>query len=445
MALSLIAKLGLDGKGFQAGLAKANRDTRNFASGIKRQFVGMFGVAAIGVAIKRATDYADEINNLSRRLGVTSKALQEFNYAANLSGSDLKTVATSLQRVQEAQERLKNGNKQAEESFKRLGFSFDQALQVNPAEVFRRAGEQFANQSLSAENFGDIRTLFGAEAGPRNIRIFTEGLADMAKMAQDSGAVLSDAQIQTAADLKDTIAMLKMSFLGPFGQALAALGDVVLELKAQFSAFLVGLQMVGSKLQKEGGFKELFFPSGPKPDPNKLGKGSVQMLPTMAEVRRQMIENYEREGMSNHQARMRAGREIANRNQSAFGITFGRSSDYSQAELQLMRNRTNPNSAASLFKLGYEETLRDERTKLTMQRAALQKMRDVMTSTAGMEATGIAAGKAAKVQTDQLAKMGLFIGGRGNPVMKEAQKQTRELQQVKVEVQTLNKQIKNKL
>ena len=41
--------------------------------------------------------------------------------------------------------------------------------------------------------------------------------------------------------------------------------------------------------------------------------------------------------------------------------------------------------------------------------------------------------------------MGLFIGGRGNPVMKEAQKQTRELQQVKVEVQTLNKQIKTKL
>ena len=438
MALNLIAKLGLDGKGFQAGLAKANRDTRNFAGGIKRQFVGMFGVAAIGVAIKRATDYADEINNLSRRLGVSSKALQEFNYAANLSGSDLKTVATSLQRVQEAQERLKNGNKQAEESFKRLGFSFDQALQVNPAEVFRRAGEQFANQSLSPENFGDIRTLFGAEAGPRNIRIFTEGLADMAKMAQDSGAVLSDAQIQTAADLKDTIAMLKMSFLGPFGQALASLGQVALEAKAQFSAFLVGLQMVGTKMQKEGGWKELFFP-------DQLGKGGKITMPDPLDVRRQMIENFEREGMGNHEARMRAGREIANRNQKAFGITYGSSKDYREAELQLLRNRKDPNSAASLFKLGYEKTLQDERTQITMQRAALQKMRDVMTSTAGMEATGIAAGKAAKVQTDQLAKMGLFIGGRGNPVMKEAQKQTRELQQVKVEVQTLNKQIKTKL
>tara|TARA_X000001382_G_scaffold129259_1_gene120800 strand:+ start:1042 stop:2358 length:1317 start_codon:yes stop_codon:yes gene_type:complete len=438
MALSLIAKLGLDGKGFQAGLAKANRDSRNFASGIKRQFVGMFGVAAIGVAIKRATDYADEINNLSRRLGVSSKALQEFNYAANLSGSDLKNVATSLQRVQEAQERLKNGNKQTEESFKRLGFSFDQALQVNPAEVFRRAGEQFANQSLSAENFGDIRTLFGAEAGPRNIRIFTEGLADMAKMAQDSGAVLSDAQIQTAADLKDTIAMLKMSFLGPFGQALAALGQVALEAKAQFSAFLVGLQMVGSKLQKEGGFKELFFP-------DQLGKGGVTMLPKMPDVRRQMISNFEKQGLSSDEASRRAGMEIAKRNQSAFGIAFGDSKDYREAELQLLKNRKNPNSHASLFKLGYDTTLQAERAEMEAQRLALQKTRALMTSTAGMEATGIAAGKAAKIQTDQLAKMGLFIGGRGNPVMKEAQKQTRELQQVKVEVQTLNKQIKTKL
>ena len=260
----------------------------------------------------------------------------------------------------------------------------------------------------------------------------------MAKMAQDSGAVLSDAQIQTAADLKDTIAMMKMAFLGPFGQALAALGQVALEAKAQFSAFLVGLQMVGTKMQKEGGWKELFFP-------DQLGKGGKITMPDRLDVRRQMIENFEREGMSNHEARMRAGREIANRNQSAFGITYGSSKDYREAELQLLRNRKNPNSAASLFKQGYQETLRDERAEMEAQRLALQKTRALMTSTAGMEATGIAAGKAAKVQTDQLAKMGLFIGGRGNPVMKEAQKQTRELQQVKVEVVRLNKQIQTKL
>ena len=100
MSLNLIARLGLDGKAFQTGLARAKGQTNQFAGGVKRQFVGMFGAAAIGIAIKKATDYADEINNLSRRLGVSTKALQEFNYAANLSGSDLKTVGTSLQRVQ---------------------------------------------------------------------------------------------------------------------------------------------------------------------------------------------------------------------------------------------------------------------------------------------------------------------------------------------------------
>ena len=217
MSLNLIARLGLDGKAFQTGLARAKGQTNQFAGGIKRQFVGMFGVAAIGIAIKKATDYADEINNLSRRLGVSTKALQEFNYAANLSGSDLKTVGTSLQRVQEAQERLKNGNKLAEESFRRLGFSAAAALSVNPAEVFRQAGEKFANTALTPEMFGDIRTLFGAEAGPRNIRIFTEDLKSMAEQANRAGAVLSDQQIQTAANLKDTMAVLKMGFLGPRG------------------------------------------------------------------------------------------------------------------------------------------------------------------------------------------------------------------------------------
>ena len=405
MALNLIAKLGLDGKGFQAGLAKANRDTRNFAGGIKRQFVGMFGVAAIGVAIKRATDYADEINNLSRRLGVSSKALQEFNYAANLSGSDLKTVATSLQRVQEAQERLKNGNKQAEESFKRLGFSFDQALQVNPAEVFRRAGEQFANQSLSPENFGDIRTLFGAEAGPRNIRILTEDLESMAQAAVASGAVLSDEQIQTAANLKDTIAVLKMQFLGPFGAALGTLGNIIIEATAHFRALLVAIQSGVMAFQERG----------------------------KAPPRRTATEVF--------------AHNLRKHFQDATGITLPdqeydrRVEAKMQARAEFFKN--NPTSPTQAFQNAYVEVLSEELEKISNQFDQAQALRQLMTSTAGISAPS--ATKAPTIKSDELAKMGLFIGGRGNPVMKEAQKQTRELQQVKVEVQTLNKQIKTKL
>ena len=430
MALNLIARLGLDGKGFQAGLARANRQTGQFASGIKRQFVGMFGVAAIGIAIKKATDYADEINNLSRRLGVSTKALQEFNYAANLSGSDLKTVATSLQRVQEAQERLKNGNKQAEDSFRRLGFAFDDALQVNPAEVFRRAGELYANQALSPEMFGDIRTLFGAEAGPRNIRIFTEDLAAMAEQARESGAVLSNEQIQTAADLKDTMAVLKMAFLGPFGEALAILGKAALDASAHFNAFLVGFQAWRIKNQDKS-LWDLLTGKG-------IGEGSVRMKPTTEMIREQMTANLQGQGLEDWQIKKRVGISMS-RAENTGG--WMETEDYKKAYNQLIGKMEGPSIFRDTYETVLKEQLEENERKLEQQ----SNLRKLMTSTAGMDSSAIARKSATKIETDALAKMGLFIGGRGNPLINAAEKQVEEIRGVKREVETLNQQVKKKL
>lgn len=431
MGLNLVARLGLDGKAFQTGLARAKGQTNQFAGGIKRQFVGMFGVAAIGIAIKKATDYADEINNLSRRLGVSTKALQEFNYAANLSGSDLKTVGTSLQRVQEAQERLKNGNKLAEESFRRLGFSAEAALSVNPAEVFRRAGEMFANTALTPEMFGDIRTLFGAEAGPRNIRIFTEDLAAMTAQAVESGAVLSDEQIQTAADLKDTMAVLKMGFLGPFGEALAILGNAAIEASAHFKAFLVGL----AAWQLENSEKSIWDMITGK----HVGEGSVRKMPTDKQIRDRIYDNFIAGGSKPGAAQMAAGMAMENRS------TFGPPWQDEQPDVKRARDELiNETKKTSAFQQAFQQVLAEEKEKTKARFEHQKAMRALLTSTGQMGAEGI--GKAGpKIKSDDLARMGLFIGGRRNPLINAAEKQVEEIRGVKQEVETLNKQIKKKL
>ena len=431
MSLNLIARLGLDGKAFQTGLARAKGQTNQFAGGIKRQFVGMFGVAAIGIAIKKATDYADEINNLSRRLGVSTKALQEFNYAANLSGSDLKTVGTSLQRVQEAQERLKNGNKLAEESFRRLGFSAAAALSVNPAEVFRQAGEKFANTALTPEMFGDIRTLFGAEAGPRNIRIFTEDLKSMAEQANRAGAVLSDQQIQTAADLKDTMAVLKMGFLGPFGEALAILGNAAIEASAHFKAFLVGL----AAWRLENADKSIWDMITGK---GVVDNGRPQKMPTDKQIRDRIYDNFIASGKNPTGAQFGAG--MAMMNQSTFGEPWqDEQPDVKRARDELL----NEKKKTSAFQQAFQQVLAEEKEKTAIRFEQQKAMRALLTSTGQMAPTAM--GKAGPIKTDELARMGLFIGGRRNPLINAAEKQVEEIRGVKQEVETLNKQIKKKL
>ena len=90
--------------------------------------------------------------------------------------------------------------------------------------------------------------------------------------------------------------------------------------------------------------------------------------------------------MTGDEAAMRAGRAMAKNNMKMLGfIDLELSSDYNKARKQLeaaARQRKNPNSASSLFKLGYDTTLQAERAEMEAQRLALQKTRALMTSTA---------------------------------------------------------------
>ena len=61
-----------------------------------------------------------------------------------------------------------------------------------------------------------LQALFGAEAGLKNIRMFTEGLDEMMQTAADSGTVMADEQIRMAADFQDQLAHFKAEVMPIF-------------------------------------------------------------------------------------------------------------------------------------------------------------------------------------------------------------------------------------
>jgi hypothetical protein len=280
--------------------------------------------------------------------------------------------------------------------------------------------------------FGDIRTLFGAEAGPRNIRIFTEDLKSMAEQANRAGAVLSDQQIQTAADLKDTMAVLKMGFLGPFGEALAILGNAAIEASAHFKAFLVGL--AAWRLENaDKSIRDMITGKG-------VGEGGVQKLPGSESVRQRMTENLQGLGLENWQIKKRVGISMSRAGKSKFGINYGyEDEDYKKARNDLI-GETKKTSA---FQQAFQQVLAEEKEKTAIRFEQQKAMRALLTSTGQMGTSAM--GKAGPIKTDELARMGLFIGGRRNPLINVAEKQIEEIRGVKQEVETLNKQIKKKL
>lgn len=389
MGLNLIARLGLDGKAFDTGLARAQQRTRKFGSAIKGHLAAAFGSAAIIGMTKRAVDFADEINNLARKTGISTEKLQELSFAANLSGSSLKDVSVSMQRVLEAQSRLAKGNKTTEQSFKQFGLSAAEAMTIGPAAMMEQAAKMSQQGEMTAERFAAFRDIFGAEAGVRNIRMMTEGLSEMQQQAHSAGAIMDKETIQQIADMKDEFAAFMQSVMPSF---------------AKFATFLMdtsenvvhGLSAIWDSFSK--GFTHQIESMGKAWD--KLWDGDV--LGSLKQLTSGTIEGTEK----------------------GFDTLMDHVDEYeSRQKSKETRRRQKAESA--------------ERTGSTMQ-----QVQQLLASQSEAKATS-ANGPSSTV--DQLARIGLFIGGRQDPIIKKANKQIQEIQQTNAYLQALHKTIDRKL
>src|SRR5688500_11295850 len=108
--LNLKAVLSLNGSGFALGLKRAESQSKQFAKEIKGEFAKAFGTAAVVAYAKRMMDLAGTITEASDRTGVSTKALQEWAYAARQSGSSIEAVTRYLEHLAQAREKALGGD-----------------------------------------------------------------------------------------------------------------------------------------------------------------------------------------------------------------------------------------------------------------------------------------------------------------------------------------------
>lgn len=115
----------------------ARRGFANLGSGIQKAFAAftsapvVAGIAAIGTALgiasKRALEFASEIVDTAGNLGITTDALQELRFAASQAGVSVETLDGSLKFLNRSVGEAAGGNKRAVEAFRRLGVEFKDA------------------------------------------------------------------------------------------------------------------------------------------------------------------------------------------------------------------------------------------------------------------------------------------------------------------------------
>lgn len=163
---SLIAKLGLDGSGFETGIKKASSLTDKFRSSVGSQLGAALSVAAVGAFAAKVIETADAIGDLSEQLNISTDDVQRLQILASQTGVSFETMAKSITKV--GQERLKaveEGGK-AREYFKALGFTVAELndSSLSNIDIITRMGKANLDAGRSAQTEAALIEILGEKA-----------------------------------------------------------------------------------------------------------------------------------------------------------------------------------------------------------------------------------------------------------------------------------------
>lgn len=282
----IAAKISLNTSDYEKDLAGAEKQGSAFGEKLKKGLgtaakVGGAAVAAIGAgavalgkkfvaSAKETSQYGDEIDKMSQKLGLSKEAYQEWDYVLSQSGADITSISTGLKTLTNKLDDAKNGSEDAQKMFAALGLSMEDISSMSREDAFASVIAGFQGMADSTERAALANDLFG-RSGQELTPLFnttTDATNDLRQAAHDLGFVMSDEAVSAAADFNDaldtlqrTVGGLKKGFLSDFLPAITKVMD--------------GLSLIFGK--KEGGIE-------------KIGEGISELVDKLSENVPKIVE-----------------------------------------------------------------------------------------------------------------------------------------------------------
>jgi hypothetical protein len=231
----LSVHLGLETAALEKGSSRAKKEVTGLekhvlraGTAIKGAFVAMLGAFAIGELVrvtKAGLDYASSLGEVSQQLGVTTKALQEYRYAATQTGIEQGEMDQALSQLTRRLGDAAMGAKAPTDALKLLGITVRDANgNVRDAgETIPLIAEGLKKIHSPAERAAILVDLFG-KAGQKLAPLLANGAAGVNQLrdaAHRLGLVLSEKAIQDADETADKIAELKQVLSAKISNAVA--------------------------------------------------------------------------------------------------------------------------------------------------------------------------------------------------------------------------------
>lgn len=189
-----------------ADLAKEGLDKACEAA---KQLAGYLKDSAV-----ESAGYADDILTLSTQFGMSTDSLQEFQYMAGLTDTDLSTITGSMSKLTRSMgEMAKSG--EASDAMKQLGVNlYDANGQLKAAdEVFLEVIDRLGMMESGTQRDALAMEIFGKSAQELNPLIETgrAGIEAYAQEAHDMGAVLDQDALGSLGAMDDSFVRLEQA------------------------------------------------------------------------------------------------------------------------------------------------------------------------------------------------------------------------------------------
>ena len=192
-------------------------------------------------AIKASSEYADNIMVQADTFGISTDALQEYSYMAELVDTDVSTITGSMTKLTKTMGNAAKGSKSSAESFQKLGVNiYDANGQLRSSddvftEIIGKLGEmdnETERDAIAMDVFGKSAQALNPliAAGADNINAFREE-------AHQMGYVLDQDTLESLGAVDDAFQRLNVAGEAVKNQIGAALAPVVADIAEKFLAW----------------------------------------------------------------------------------------------------------------------------------------------------------------------------------------------------------------
>ena len=195
---------------------------------------------------KESAAYADEILTQSAVTGLSTEALQEYQYAAEFVDVSLDTLTSSQTKMIRSMDAARRGSKEQAEAFDKLGISVQNADGTlrDAQDVFGDAIDALGAISNETERDAIAMTIFGRSARDLNplIKAGSDGLRELAQEAHNVGYVMSEEALDALGAVDDQVQRMNRSNEALKNQIAVGMAPAVENLMKKGTDFFVRLQ-----------------------------------------------------------------------------------------------------------------------------------------------------------------------------------------------------------